>query len=150
MNIFVVSTSPQECARTYCNIHVNKMLLETCQLLCAAYESAPYKRTHYNHPCSKWARHNMSNFTWLEELGNALSAEYTKRRGKRHACDTVLDWIANNPPELPEGELTPWSMCMPDEFKLGYFDGDEFDIVIASYRKYYAFKLRSFRQRGIL
>jgi hypothetical protein len=142
MNIFAISTDPFECAQHYCDIHVNKMLLETCQLLCSVYESAPYKRTHYNHPCSVWTRQNMRNFTWLEELGNALSREYTQRRGKIHACDAVLDWIANNTPELPDEPMTAWPQCMPDEYRS--------DDTVHSYRRYYAAKLRDFRNRGLI
>jgi hypothetical protein len=117
------------------------MLLETCQLLCGVHEHAPYKRTHYNHPCAKWARQCKANYNWLEELGNALSSEYTARRGRIHACDVVLDWLANNEPELHEGPMTEWPQCMPDEYKHSN--------VITAYNNYYAAKLADFALRGI-
>jgi hypothetical protein len=143
MNIFVLDNNPALIPRHYCDLHVNKMLLESCQLLCSVYENgtAPYRRTHYNHPCSVWVRTSIQNFTWLEELANVLSIEYTNRRGRIHKCDDVLDWVANNTPELPDTQLTTHPLCMPDEHKT--------DTVVDSYRRYYAAKLRDFRNRGI-
>lgn len=144
MNIFVLDKNPIKIPSQYCKLHVNKMLLETCQLLCSVYDVgvAPYKRTHYNHPCSKWTRHSIENFTWLEELGNALSSEFTSRTGKTHACDRVLDWIANNTPNLPSEGLTDWPQAMPDEFK-----GPD---TIEAYRRYYEYKLNNFKSRGLI
>jgi hypothetical protein len=166
MNIFVLNQDAFKIPRHYAMVHVNKMLVETCQLLCSVYEVAPYKRTHYKHPCAIWTRTSKQNFDWLEGLGNALSLEYTKRTGKHHASDMVLDWIANNEPELPDNELTPWPQVMPDEYKKqavrGYdlLDNGEWRLRISpafersaaifAYRRYYASKLRSFRNRGIL
>lgn len=145
MNIFVLDKNPLKCVKHYCNIHVNKMLLETCQLLCNCCENAPYKRTHYNHPCSKWARETIQNFTWLEELGNVLSMEYTKRTGKIHACDKVLNWIANNTPNLPDKKLTAWPQCMPDKYRT-----ERHSYSVRAYRRYYAAKLKDFRKRGLI
>jgi hypothetical protein len=142
MNIFVLDTDATVIPEHYCRLHVNKMLLETCQLLCNACEAAPYKRTHYNHPCSVWVRTSIQNFTWLEELGNALSAEFTKRTGKIHGCDKVLDWIANNTPDLPDTGQTDWPQCMPEAYRSTN--------TIASHRRYYASKLRDFRNRKII
>lgn len=111
MNTFVLGKNPWDIASRCCDLHVNNMLLETCQLLCSVYEPgvAPYKRTHYNHPCSVWVRQSIQNFKWLEELGAALSIEYTKRRDRVHKCADVLDWIGDNTPPLPDSGLTVWS-----------------------------------------
>jgi hypothetical protein len=84
----------------------------------------------------------MENFTWLEGLGNALSAEYIIRTNKIHACDRVLDWVANNTPNLPETGLTEWPQVMPDEFKS--------DNTIDSYKTYYAYKLEDFKNRKLI
>lgn len=153
MNIFVLDTKATAIPKHYCRLHVNKMLLETCQLLCNTYGAAPYKRTHYNHPCSVWARASIQNFTWLEELGNALSAEFTRRTGKIHGCDKVLDWIANNTPNLPDTGLTVWPQCMPDEFKQYGQTAFEIDVslegTVRAYRRYYASKLKGLRKRKI-
>lgn len=142
MNIFVLDNDAWSIPEQYCNIHVNKMLLETCQLLCSVFDNAPYKRTHYNHPCAKWARQSKANWEWLLGLANALSAQYTKRTGKIHGCDKVVDWLNNNDPDLPDTEQTDWPQCMPDEYK-----GSD---SIEAYRRYYAYKLADFKQRGLI
>lgn len=141
MNIFVLNNDPWEIPQHYCNLHVNKMLLESCQMLCSVFDNAPYKRTHYNHPCSVWVRQTNANYQWLLSLTNALSAEYTKRTSKIHGCDKVVDWLNNQDEPLPIGQLTPFAQAMPDEFK----SNDS----VKSYRRYYAAKLKDFRKRGI-
>jgi hypothetical protein len=67
MNIFVLDTDPQIAAGFLCNKHVVKMSLESAQMLCSAFENgeAPYKRSYYNHPCTKWARESQANYEWL-------------------------------------------------------------------------------------
>ena len=67
MNIFVLHKDPVVAAQMQCDKHVVKMLLESAQMLCSPFEpgSAPYRRSHYNHPCSKWARESSSNYQWL-------------------------------------------------------------------------------------
>ena len=65
MNIFVLDNDPFKAAEYQCDKHVVKMVLETAQLLCSAHETAPYKRTHYNHPCAIWTRSSLSNYMWL-------------------------------------------------------------------------------------
>jgi hypothetical protein len=136
MNIFVLDTDSTSIPAKYHSKHVVKMVLETAQLLCSAHEpgTAPYKRTHHNHPCSIWTRKNTGNYLWLCELGLAISKEYTKRYGKRHKSQDVIEWAQQNiPPGIPAGIMTPWPLCMPDEYKT--------DSVIESYHNYYKHKL---------
>lgn len=128
------------CAEWHCDKHVVKMILETCQLLCTAWRVLdpdghvyvpPYKKTHVNHPCAKWARTSESNYKWLAHLGRALCAEYTHRYGKVHKCKVMIDTLSDHvPPALPVAFTAP-AMAMPDEYKV---DND----AIAAYRKYYA------------
>lgn len=137
MNIFAIDLDPYKCVERYHNKHVVKMLLETAQMLCALHPpgTAPYKRTHYNHPCTKWARLNRSNYFWLCNLGNALAVEYTQRYGKIHKSEAVIEWCTDNVPEdIPHGSLTDFVQVMPEEFKVS---GDS----IKAYNKYYCHKL---------
>lgn len=131
MNIFVLDLDPQLAAQYQVDKHVVKMVLESAQLLCSAYPDgvAPYKRTHYNHPCSQWTRAALANWQWLLKHAYALSAEYTFRYSKVHKSHAVLDWLNNNPPNLPEEPQTPFAQCMPDVYKNP-------DPVVA-YRAYY-------------
>jgi hypothetical protein len=132
MNIFVLNLNPSIAAQDQCDKHVVKMVLETAQLLCSAYPDgvAPYKRTHYNHPCSIWTRECYENWTWLLDHGNALSREYSYRYGKRHKTQDVFDWMRFNQPALTLlGDMTPFAQAMPPVFK-------NEDAVVA-YRAYY-------------
>ena len=140
MNIFVLDLDVNKCASMYHNKHVVKMVLETAQMLCSAHEPdiAPYKRTHYNHPCSKWARASTANYLWLCDLGKAIAQEYTKRYGKRHKSEDVIDWCEQHIPEsIPSGDLTRFAQAMPDEYK-------DIDPIIG-YNQYYAYKLKTLK-----
>jgi len=133
VNIFVLSTDPEEAARMQCDKHCLKMILESGQMLCAAHEpnTAPWKRTHYNHPCTVWTRASTENYKWLATHGLVLCDEYTKRYGKVHAAEEVLVWCAENiPVNVPVGPLTPFVVSIKDP---KYHLGDP----VSSYRAYY-------------
>jgi len=116
-----------------CDKHVVKMPLETAQLLCSAFEKgrAPYKRTHYNHPCSIWTRISEKNFEWLVEHGLALCDEYTFRYGKVHKSRNVINWCSKNQSELEFKSIkkTPFTLCFDKQYQIGN--------AVKSYRRYY-------------
>ena len=132
MNIFFLDSNPRKIAQYHCDKHVVKMILETAQLLCGVHwvcgSEAPYKLSHKNHPCSKWAREGDKNYEYLCEIGLALCDEYTYRYGKTHKSEAIIEWCANNIPKIPSGSTTP-AMAMPDEYKV--------NSVVESYRNYY-------------
>jgi len=109
------------------------MLLESCQLLCSVFEpgTAPYRRTHYNHPCSIWVRTSLQNYEWLIKHAESISTEYTTRYLKIHKSKQVLNWVIQNyhTLNLPDIGLTKFAQAMPDHFK-------DKDAVVA-YRNYY-------------
>jgi hypothetical protein len=113
------------------------MLLETAQLLCSPFEpgTAPYKRTHYNHPCAKWARERSENYWWLLKHGHALGMEYNKRYGRMHKSYSVISDCLDNWDKLklarpwPEG-VSPFVQCMPEKYKVP-------DNPVQAYRNYY-------------
>jgi len=133
MNIFVLDTDPQIAARFMCNKHVVKMILESAQMLCSAFENgeAPYRRAYYNHPCTKWARESKANYEWLLAHAYELCDEYFLRYGKIHKSLDVIDWCDNHSHELnlPDIGLTTFAQAMPDEYKN--------DDVVQAYRDYY-------------
>lgn len=137
MNIFYLDQDVDLAAQAHCDKHVVKMILETAQLLCSAHEkgAAPYKRTHYNHPCAVWARTDMHNYLWLIDLGLALCKEYTHRYGKRHKSQDVIEWCNEHFPHIPMNALTPFPQAMPDEHKS--------DDAVEAYRSYYRTKAES-------
>lgn len=133
VNIFILSEDPIEAARMQCDKHVVKMILETGQMLCAAHNpgDAPWKRTHFNHPCTIWARTTKSNYEWLAVHGLELCAEYTRRYKKRHKAEDVLIWCAQNiPKNIPDGCLTSFAIAIKNK---DYHKED----AVSSYRTYY-------------
>lgn len=142
MNIFYLDPNPIRAAMLHCDVHVRKMILESAQMLCAAHEegSAPYKRTHYNHPCTKWVREDLGNYLWLCRLGLALCEEYTARTNKVHKTQEVLQWCRDNVPTSLTNKTHGWTKppcCMPDEFIVSL------DPVV-NYTLYYGHKLSTF------
>ena len=133
MNIFVVDENPRIAARQLCDKHVVKMILESAQMLCSAFENgkAPYRRAYYNHPCTKWARESIANYEWLLTHAYQLCEEYFQRYGKIHKSLDAIDWCDNNylSLNLPNTILTPFAQAMPDEYKN--------DNPIQAYRNYY-------------
>lgn len=106
MNIFLVDRDPIKCAQALDDVRLNKMILETGQLLCTAYrylfmvEGKPsefpgiYKETHKNHPCSIWARKSVLNYAWLVYLFKAMHDERLYRtRGPHTTFEKIYDYI---------------------------------------------------------
>lgn len=133
MNIFVLDKDPRQAAEDLCDQHVTKMLLETAQLLCSPFDqgTAPYKRTHYNHPCAVWTRESMGNYAWLVEHGLSLADEFRYRYGKTHKSEEVIRWCDLNSirASIPHDDRTPFAQAMPDQFK--------HPDPVAAYRAYY-------------
>jgi len=142
MNIFYLDHDTLRCAQYHCDKHVVKMILEYAQILSTAhrlfgdekslqeYDSILYKKTHVNHPSSKWARHTAQHYTWLYELFSALCHEYTYRYNKVHLTQQKLgDFLSNIPKYIDYNGTYSVPLCMPDDCKLSD--------PIESYRKYY-------------
>ena len=133
MNIFIVHKDPKTAARQLCDKHVVKMILESAQMLCSAFENgkAPYRRAYYNHPCTKWARESKSNYEWLLTHAYQLCEEYFERYGKIHKSLDAIDWCDNHYDKLnlPDVGLTPFAQAMPDEYKK--------EDPVQAYRDYY-------------
>lgn len=135
MNIFVLSLNPTKAARALCDKHVPKMVLETAQLLCSPFEpgTAPYKRTHYNHPCAKWVRLEKENYCWLVAYGWAVAEEYAFRFDRTHKSQEVIIWCERHYPDIPLDSMrlepTPFVQAMPDKYKHRN--------PVTAYRRYY-------------
>ena len=133
MNIFVLDESPKKAAKYHCDKHVVKMILETAQMLCTAHwesgGSAPYRPTHKNHPCTKWARETKENYKWLCQLGLELCGEYTNRYSRTHKTQEHIEWLNKNIPDIPTGNITNKPQAMPDIYKNNN--------VVKAYRDYY-------------
>ncbi len=126
MNIFVLDSDIVTCARFHNDQHVNKMILESAQMLCTAVSlTCParklpeeiYKVSHAKHGCSLWARESLTNWLWLRELAYALSAEFNwrKDRDKTHRSIGVIKQLPL--PHIPDRGLTPFYQAMPDRYR---------------------------------
>lgn len=141
MNIFVLDTDIDACARMHCDRHVIKMILESAQMLCTALSvrqgeqgliaDAPYRPTHRNHPCSVWARETRANFLWLCDLGEALALEHLERFSpdREHASFRVIEGCRERADWIPAGPLTPFAQAMPERYR-----GPD---AVAAYRRFY-------------
>ena len=134
MNIFVLDNDIQTCARYHCDRHVNKMILESVQILCTVLNergfATPYKSTHRRHPCVLWVDHSYDNFLWLAELTDALNQEYRYRyeKDRDHASIRVLKEILQH--RYESNGLTDFAQAMPNQYKVS---GN----AVAAYRAYY-------------
>lgn len=146
MNIFYLNPCPATAARMQCDQHVVKMILETGQLLCTAHNilgdgEAPYKITHRNHPSAVWVRESTGNYNWLFAHLLGLVSVYNDRFHKRHKTENILDYVANVPDCLENGEFFEPPQCMPDEYKSE-------DSAVTGYQRYYCAKAESWFQSG--
>lgn len=120
MNIFFLHADPERSVKYYFDRHCVKIILEICQMLYTAQwlchpefveyhltELAPYRKTHHNHPTSKWVRRTRTNYRYTCQIGLALCKEYTKRYGKTHKCQVRLEWLSHHP--ITRVDTTPYS-----------------------------------------
>jgi len=138
MNIFFLSRSPYDAAKYHCDKHVGKMLIESAQLLSTARIHygffAPYKLTHYNHPCAKWVRSAAGNYRWTLTLAYQLSYEYKHRFNKWHKTHFILDDLSVDVQhfKFPSHYFFDPPQAMPEE----YYQDDP----VKAYHDYYMFE----------
>lgn len=160
MNIFFLHIDASQSAKYYFNKHCIKIILEIAQMLYTAHWVLqiddvwlnehtkelllpPYRKTHQNHPTTKWVRHHLNNYFYTCRMGLELCYEYTRRYGKIHKSQIRLEWLLSNPPRqfvsehieaylasknIPNG-CTPIPLAMPKEYHT--------EDAIYSYRLYY-------------
>lgn len=137
MNIFILDTDVTNCAQYHNDRHCVKMILETAQLLSTAHHEMGssiahklYRKTHVNHPCSKWIRESKENYEWGYRLFIELCTEYTYRYGKVHKTFTEKAIALENVPDLPNVKMTPFTQCIPNDCKV-------VENAVKAYRNYY-------------
>ena len=79
----------------------------------------PYKMTHVRHPCTIWTTESIENYNWHVKLLFYLCKEYTERYGRIHKTAQYIKWFVNNRPyNIPKTRMTPFKICMADEYKI--------------------------------
>ena len=98
MNIFVLDPSPAIAASYHCDQHLHKMILESAQILSRiasrqawADNSAYYKPTHANHPCTLWAGQSVTNAFWLVQLAQELDKIRLSLGCKSHKSMAIIN-----------------------------------------------------------
>jgi len=169
MNIFILDENPIYAAKMYCDKHVPKMVVELLQQLGSAVirhgatpdmmpltkAGKPLRGGYHNHPATRWVGESRNNFIWACCHAAMLCDEYTKRFGKIHFCETGIEHLFTMQEIIPEGNLTPYALCMPDEHRPDYIHvaSHPFDVItdeggnkithatgnlaVAAYRDYY-------------
>lgn len=107
VNFFYLSKNPEECAKSYCDKHVVKILVECCQLLCQVISNnfkikTPYKPTtniSITLAPYKWINESKENYLYLLNLAEELLKEYKYRyNNKEHKTEYVIEWLKKNIP----------------------------------------------------
>lgn len=144
MNIFYLDHDPQKAAQYLIDRHVNKMILESAQMLANCYSDEqraaedcpktqsgnPRKLSYFNHPCSKWVRESKTNFHWLADHALYMYKEKVHRTGRGHFSFDFIKWCINNEPDLPDvGHTEPARAFSGKEIKN--------DDIVEDYRTFY-------------
>tara|TARA_A100001391_G_scaffold203000_1_gene194149 strand:+ start:613 stop:1218 length:606 start_codon:yes stop_codon:yes gene_type:complete len=131
MNIFVLDLDPVKAAQAMDCVRVPKMVVESAQMMASALRrhgatdeqmpltksGRPYRGGYARHPCSIFVGDSRANFEWLSAHAIGLCFEYSFRFGKKHACEEPIKKMAFMANMIPEGELTPFALAMPDEYR---------------------------------
>lgn len=94
MNIFVLDPDPRVAAAMHCDQHMNKMIVESAQMLSTVLHlqgrTAPglMKPAYHNHPCTRWIAASPNNFAWVVLLAKSL--EHLRCAGSENAASAVI------------------------------------------------------------
>ena len=161
MNIFILDTDPRKAATMVCDKHVNKMIIESAQMMSTVHrmldgtperrpsksgktmqtyyafgderDSLYYLAVHKFHGCTKWTAESKANYEWHYEHFQALCAEFELRFKKKHLTDEKLSEALRTPPDnIADKGLTPFAQAM-SHYPDCIVEGD----AVAAYRKYY-------------
>lgn len=149
MNIFFTHSSPAEAARALDDKRVNKMIIETAQLLSTAlrlleYPGADrlYRATHDNHPCTLWLLESPANMRWTLRHLEALDEVRRKRRGKlwtpHKTCTDILPHLqsfvlgghlsshrTNFAQTFKRRDMTPFPRCVHESLDRSFRTRDD-------------------------
>lgn len=149
MNIFFTDYNPIVAANSLCDQHVNKMSLESSQLISTwlwvkyRYSDAvTMTPTHQGHPCQKWLLESDDNVNWLIVHLEGLIAEKIRRSGRRTPgmirYEGIIS-IGRNFVKSGTLDITDPALAVAEEFKSL---GDP----INCYRQYYSSKQLTFKR----
>lgn len=156
MNIFFLDKDPVIAASYLCTAHLNKMILEsaqllstTCNVLINNQTDGLYKSTHINHPSSMWLRQSLGNCIWLynhaKEMNNIRIANGAISHKSFEICNIAYKLLTDKLP-LQYFQLTDVYLAITPELKLkyGYVLDNNYlakpENAVLAYREYYCNK----------
>jgi len=143
MNIFVLDRDPDIAAKYHCDKHVNKMIIESCQLLSTAIRqhydddflynfTRPWEAMQNYNPNGRfvqWLLESKENMSWLSRLAGRLCVEFVHRNGKSHGVAPRLVGVNRVPlRSFPDVPMTPFRYAVSTPI---------FDDPVLTYRYYY-------------
>lgn len=160
MNIFILDENPYVAATMVCDKHVNKMIIESGQMMSTVHrmlDGEPFRaksnsgkttQTYYRfgderddlyylavhkfHGCTKWTAESKDNYTWHYEHFCGLADEFKHRYGKDHKTFLKLGQMLSTPPEnIPDVGLTPFYQAMT-QYPMCFHED-----AVTAYRNYY-------------
>ena len=93
-----------------------------------------YAIAHANHPSNVWVRKSKQNYDWLVSHGLELCYEYTRRYGKIHRTQAILEELGRHSDAMPSTGMTALPNCAANkEHKL---DFKSESCIYTAYKKY--------------
>ncbi len=157
MNIFFLDKCLYRCVDKYHYKHLIKIILEICQMMYSDFGGdpehdmlfgKPYRRTHANHPMTRWVNATPHNYLVAGAIGLILCKRYTSEYKRQHACEARIRWLVKHRTMNMRGQVgsgyeckcshkvcsvlrgcTPIPQCMPDVCKRE----DTFDAYVVYY-----------------
>lgn len=136
MNVFRLDENPEKSARFHCDQHVNKMLVESGQILSTALRlngcsfDYLYRSTHCDHPIVQWVSDSIEAYRWVLSLSEALYKEKEFRFGGTHKTyEKVISRLPESPSDFLPSNPSDQPLAMPESYQ-----GDD---SVCSYRRYY-------------
>lgn len=125
MNIFYLDDDPYEASRQLCKVHVNKMIIETAQMLSASHHvlsqsdlpSGLMKSTHVNHPSNRWLRESADHYAWTYEYFLHLLSQYNQWSNKDHKCTERTMALSKMPIDIPDAGFRRAPAAVDDDLK---------------------------------
>jgi hypothetical protein len=149
MNIFVLHTDPQLAALYHCDQHVNKMIVESAQMLSVAVHQRPefasirkyvMKQAYENHPCTVWTRERHANMLWLCQMATELENQRCGTNARENAASSVIRVVQEAVLEVAGVYNAPsrFIFCGPEDLR----KQEEYSVV-TRYRALYVRKMQA-------
>jgi hypothetical protein len=164
VNIFYLDPDPIIAASMHCDQHLNKMILESAQMLSTAmHERAHiinlsldaryfiYKSAYTNHPCTKWVCESNHNMLWLCELSKALQStkedvdSHAHYHTSLHTVLTIEEYLKAFFPYASANAHTSPIFCGPALFKEPFLKNKT---ISERYQAYYLYKAKRWALDG--